>query len=66
MLTPAATAAWIASWPEWKYVPSPRFWMKCSRSTNCDIPSQGMPSPPIAVTDAMSPTRSSSISSAMV
>ncbi len=31
MFTPAATAAWIASCPEWKKVPSPRFWMKWSR-----------------------------------
>ena len=31
MLTPAATAARIASDPEWWKVPSPRFWVKCAR-----------------------------------
>ncbi len=32
MFTPAATAALIASEPEWWKVPSPRFWMKCGSS----------------------------------
>ncbi len=49
MLTPAATAAVIASWPLWKYVPSPRFWMKWSRSTNGAMPIHCVPSLPMQV-----------------
>ena len=49
MFTPAATAARIASRPEWKYVPSPRFWNMCGRSVKGAMPIQVAPSPPIWV-----------------
>ena len=62
MSTPAATAARMASEPEWKNVPSPRFWTRCWRSTNGAMPIHWAPSLPIAVSPTMSPTRSGSIS----
>ena len=65
-MTPAATAAWMASCPEWKNVPSPMFCVKCRRSTNGAIPIQGAPSLPIAVMPMVEPTRSSSMSSTIM
>ena len=61
MSTPAATAARMASEPEWKNVPSPMFCTRWSRSTNGSMPIHWAPSLPIAVSPAMSPTRSGSI-----
>ena len=65
MSTPLATAARMASDPEWKYVPSPRFWTRWPRSTNGAMPIHWAPSLPIAVSPAMSPTRSGSIRATM-
>ncbi len=66
MSTPAATEFCTASCAEWKYVPSPTFWMKWSRSTNGAIPTHWAPSEPMHVTPAMSPKRSGSINTAIV
>src|SRR5258708_37319314 len=49
MLTFAATAARIASRPEWKYVPSPRFAKMCFSSVNGAWPIHGAPSAPMWV-----------------
>src|SRR5258708_28663886 len=49
MLTPAATAARMASNPEWKYVPSPRLANTCGHSVNGACPIQGAPSAPMCV-----------------
>ncbi len=49
MLTPAATAARIASVPLWKYVPSPRFAKICFSFVNGAWPIHGTPSPPMCV-----------------
>ena len=47
MFAPAAIAWRMASMPEWKKVPSPRFWNTCLVVTNGDCPTQSTPSPPI-------------------
>ena len=62
MSMPAATAARIASEPEWKYVPSPRFWTRCLRSMNGAMPIHCAPSLPMHVSATSSPARSASIS----
>src|SRR5260221_13622888 len=49
MLTFAATAARIASRPEWKYVPSLRFAKMCFSSVNGACPIHGAPSAPMWV-----------------
>ncbi len=49
MLTPVATDWRIASEPEWKKVPSPRFWNTCGVSVNDACPDQVTPSPPMWV-----------------
>ena len=49
MLTLAATAARMASSPEWKYVPSPRLAKMCFSSVNGAWPIQGAPSAPMWV-----------------
>ena len=62
MLTPAATAARMASEPEWKNVPSPRFWTRCGR---VDERRHADPLGALVahrVMPASSPTRSGSIS----
>ena len=64
MLTPAATAARMASDPEWWNVPSPRFWNRCCSDTNGAIPIQLAPSPPIWQSPVMAPTRSAGIKAA--
>ena len=66
MFTPAATAACTASWPEWKKVPSPRFWIRCGWSTKSAMPIHWAPSLPMQVSPVSSPNRSSSISRVMV
>ena len=48
-LTPAAIDWRMASVPEWKLVPSPRFWNSCGVSVNAACPAQVTPSPPIWV-----------------
>ena len=65
MRAPAPIAAWTASWPEWKYVPSPKFCTTCSVSTNGLIPIQWAPSLPIAVMPNVSPTVAGSMSRLM-
>ena len=65
MSTPDATAARIASEPEWKNVPSPRFWTRCLRSRNGAMPIHCAPSLPMHVRPTRSPTRSASISPTM-
>src|ERR1044072_6660073 len=49
MLTLAATAARIASRPEWKYVPSPRLAKTCFSFVKGARPIQGAPSAPMRV-----------------
>src|ERR1700755_3194901 len=49
MLASDATAARIASEPEWQYVPSPRLAKTCWASVNGAWPSQVTPSAPICV-----------------
>ena len=49
MFVPAATAWRIASEPEWKKVPSPRFWNMCVISVNGAMPTHCTPSPPMCV-----------------
>ena len=61
MSIPAAIEARIASEPEWKKVPSPRFWTRCLRSTNGDIPIHWAPSEPMQVSPTRSPVRSGSM-----
>ena len=50
MLVPAATAWRMAIEPEWKRVPSPRFWNMWGISENGAIPTHWAPSPPMCVT----------------
>src|SRR2546422_9124168 len=47
MFVPAATAWRTASEPEWKKVPSPRFWKMCGVSVKGAIPTHCTPSPPM-------------------
>src|SRR5437773_5811862 len=49
MFVPAATAWRTASEPEWKKVPSPRFWKMCGVSVKGAIPTHCTPSPPMWV-----------------
>src|SRR5206468_140902 len=49
MFVPAATAWRTASEPEWKKVPSPRFWKMCGVSVKGAIPTQWRASPPMWV-----------------
>lgn len=49
MPVPAATACRTARLPEWKKVPSPRFWNMCGVSLNGAAPTHMAPSPPIWV-----------------
>src|SRR3972149_2921889 len=49
MLVRAATAWRIAREPEWKSVPSPRFWKMCGISVNGAMPTHWAPSPPMWV-----------------
>src|SRR5919201_1864757 len=49
MFVPAATAWRTARDPEWKKVPSPRFWKMCGVSVNGAIPTHWTPSPPMWV-----------------
>ncbi len=56
-----ATAWRIAREPEWKNVPSPRFWKRCFVSVKGAIPTHWTPSPPMFV----SPIVRRSIRSAM-
>ena len=49
MLVPAATAWRMASEPEWKKVPSPRFWNMCGVFVNGAMPTHCAPSPPMCV-----------------
>ena len=49
MLALDATAWRIASEPEWKRVPSPRFWNRCFVSVKGAIPTHCTPSPPMWV-----------------
>ena len=60
-LVPAAIAWRIASEPEWKKVPSPRFWKRWFVSVNGAMPTHWTPSPPMCV----SPIVRRSISNAM-
>ncbi len=43
----------MASEPEWKSVPSPRFWNMCGVSVNGAMPTHCTPSPPMWVTPAV-------------
>ena len=49
MLALEATAWRTASEPEWKNVPSPRFWKMCGVSVNGAMPTHCTPSPPMCV-----------------
>ncbi len=49
MFTPVATDWRTASEPEWKNVPSPRFWKTCSVSVKGACPDHVTPSPPMWV-----------------
>ena len=56
----------MANCPEWKNVPSPRFWKMWLVSTKSLMPIHWVPSLPMQVRPAMSPTRSGSMSKVMV
>jgi hypothetical protein len=49
MFVPAATACRMARLPEWKNVPSPRFWNRWAVWLNGAAPTHVAPSPPICV-----------------
>ena len=63
MFALAATAALMASEPEWSNVPSPMFCTKWSRSRNGAMPIHCIPSPPIWDRPVTVPACDSSISS---
>ncbi|PMQ05829.1 hypothetical protein JaAD80_28350 [Janthinobacterium sp. AD80] len=47
--------AWrMARKPEWKYVPSPRFWNTCGVALNMEWATQSTPSPPICIRPVVS------------